>query len=77
MAAALTDLLVAVGGSVAAPLLAYIAFIARKIDRELEKIEEHDRTLYGDSTTGWPGLVSVVDDDRLRPDGGREQNDHD
>lgn len=44
-------------------LLGYVALVARKVNQKLDLVDDHDRALYGDEKTGWPGLMSLFDPD--------------
>jgi hypothetical protein len=49
----------AVGASSGSAALA--AREARRVVGKLEKIEDHERALYGDENANWPGLMELVD----------------
>lgn len=74
---ALLDLALQAAGPLATALLAYVARVARRLDRRLDDVDRNTRAIYGDSSVGWPGLMDVVDDDDdgvLRADGGESRS---
>ena len=42
---------------------------ARRINRKLEMVEDHDRAIHGDDQLGWPGLMPLVREHLWREDG--------
>jgi hypothetical protein len=61
-----------VAAVVANLLLGYIALLFRRFNSKLEMVDDHDRAIYGDEKTGWPGLMSLADpdDSEMCTDGG-------
>lgn len=76
---ALFELLVAIAGTIIVPMLGYIARVAHRVDEHLDRIDDHERALYGDEAVDWPGVVDVATrnreaiygTDREPGDGGR------